>query len=66
MYDLKKKTAIFKWEVAMFGLGLMEAVVILLIIAVFPLIPVLLLILLYKINGRLKNIESILNQNKIF
>jgi hypothetical protein len=49
----------------MFGLGLMEAILILLVIAVFPLIPVLALIHLFKINSRLKNIEIMLNQNKI-
>lgn len=48
----------------MFGLGLMEAILILLIIAVFPLIPILMLIHLFKINGRLKNIENMLDRNK--
>jgi hypothetical protein len=49
----------------MFGLGPMELMVILVVPAIIFSVPVILLILIFKIYDRLKNIETILNKNKI-
>ena len=49
----------------MFGLGLMEIVLVLLVIALTLSLPVAFLIIIYRMLIKIKNIEAKLNRNEI-